>query len=65
LRKIGEALSQREKMRLLHRLKEIKGDEEENVLRIPEELYKLLEEKAKREGMSTDKFVEEILRKVI
>jgi len=43
----------------------MKEKEEENSVKISEELYKLLEEKAKREGKSTDKFVEEILMKVI
>ncbi|ADH59876.1 transcriptional regulator, XRE family [Thermoanaerobacter mathranii subsp. mathranii str. A3] len=65
LEKNKEALTPREKMRLLRRLKEIKKDEEENAVKISKELYSLLEDKARREGKSTDKFIEEILRKVI
>jgi len=34
-------------------------------VKISKELYNLLEDKARREGKSTDKFIEEILRKVI
>ncbi|HBT48684.1 MAG: Transcriptional regulator, XRE family [Caldanaerobacter subterraneus] len=65
LEKNEEALTPREKIRLLRRLEEIKGDDEENAVKIPKELYNLLEDKAKKEGKSTDKFIEEILRKVI
>jgi putative zinc finger/helix-turn-helix YgiT family protein len=64
LEKNEEALTPREKMRLLRRLEEMKGDEE-NAVKISKELYNLLEDKAKKEGKSTDKFIEEILRKVI
>ncbi|WP_019907153.1 type II toxin-antitoxin system MqsA family antitoxin [Thermoanaerobacter indiensis] len=65
LEKNEDVLSQREKARLLRRLEEIKGDDEENAVKISKELYNLLEDKAKKEGKSTDKFIEEILRKVI
>lgn len=65
LEKNEKALTPREKMRLLRRLEEMKGDEEENAVKISKELYNLLEDKAKKEGKSTDKFIEEILRKVI
>ncbi|MEQ2130104.1 type II toxin-antitoxin system MqsA family antitoxin [Caldanaerobacter subterraneus KAk] len=65
LEKNEEVLTPREKIRLLRKLKEIKGDEEESAVKISEELYSLLEDKAKKEGKSTDKFIEEILRKVI
>ncbi|MEQ6360501.1 type II toxin-antitoxin system MqsA family antitoxin [Thermoanaerobacter thermohydrosulfuricus] len=65
LEKNEEALTHREKIRLLHKLEEIKGDGEENAVKIPKELYNMLEDKAKKEGKSTDKFIEEILRKVI
>lgn len=65
LEKNGEALTPREKIRLLRKLEEIKEDDEENAVKIPKELYNLLEDKAKKEGKSTDKFIEEILRKVI
>lgn len=64
LEKNEKALTPREKMRLLRRLEEMKGDEE-NAVKISKELYNLLEDKAKKEGKSTDKFIEEILRKVI
>ncbi|GAB6118606.1 hypothetical protein JCM16816_24280 [Thermoanaerobacter brockii subsp. lactiethylicus] len=64
LEKNEDVLSQREKARLIRRIEEMK-EERENTLKISEELYKLLEEKAKREGKTTDKFVEEILIKVI
>lgn len=64
LEKNEDVLSQREKARLIRRIEEMK-EERENALKISEELYKLLEEKAKREGKTTDKFVEEILIKVI
>ena len=65
LEKNKEALIPREKIRLLRRLKEIKGGEEESAVKISKELYNLLEDKAKKEGKSTDKFIEEIIRKVI
>ncbi|NNG67895.1 type II TA system antitoxin MqsA family protein [Caldanaerobacter subterraneus] len=65
LEKNEEALTPREKIRLLRRLEEMKGDDEENAVKISKELYNLLEDKAKREGKSTDKFIEEILKKVI
>jgi len=64
LEKNEDVLSQREKARLIRRIEEMK-EERENTLKISEELYKLLKEKAKREGKTTDKFVEEILIKVI
>lgn len=57
LEKNEEALTPREKIRLLRRLEEIKGDEEENAVKISKELYNLLEDKAKKEGKSTDKFI--------
>jgi len=65
LEKNEEALTLREKIRLLRRLEEMKGDDEENAVKISKELYSLLEDKAKKEGKSTDKFIEEILRKII
>jgi hypothetical protein len=32
---------------------------------IPEELYKLLEERAKIEGKNADKFVEDVLKRIV
>jgi Helix-turn-helix. len=65
LEKNEDVLNHKEKIRLLLKLEEIKVDEEESAIKIPKELYNILEEKAKREGKSTDKFIEEILKKVI
>lgn len=58
LEKNGDILSCAEKGGLLQKLD---GMEEAKAVRIPGELYRILEEKARREGKSTDKFVEEIL----
>ncbi|NNG65783.1 type II toxin-antitoxin system MqsA family antitoxin [Caldanaerobacter subterraneus] len=63
LEKNEDALSQREKARLLRRLKEM--SERIKTITIPEELYKSLEEKAKIEGKNADKFVEDVLKRIV
>jgi putative zinc finger/helix-turn-helix YgiT family protein len=62
LEKNGDVLNFRRKIRLLHRLKEMVR-KREKIVKISEELYKTLEEKAEMEGKPTDKFIEEILTK--
>ena len=63
LEKNEDVLSQREKARLLRRLEEM--SERIKTLMIPEELYKLLEERAKIEGKNADKFVEDVLKRIV
>jgi putative zinc finger/helix-turn-helix YgiT family protein len=63
LEKNEGVLSQREKARLLRRLEEM--SEKIKTIMIPEELYKLLEERAKIEGKNADKFVEDVLKKIV
>ncbi|ERM92511.1 XRE family transcriptional regulator [Caldanaerobacter subterraneus subsp. yonseiensis KB-1] len=63
LEKNEDALSQREKARLLRRLEEM--SERIKTITIPEELYKLLEERAKTEGKDADKFVEDVLKRIV
>ncbi|ADD03324.1 transcriptional regulator, XRE family [Thermoanaerobacter italicus Ab9] len=63
LEKNEDVLSQREKARLLRRLEEM--SERIKTIMIPEELYKLLEERAKIEGKNADKFVEDVLKRIV
>ncbi|MBT1279776.1 type II toxin-antitoxin system MqsA family antitoxin [Thermoanaerobacter sp. CM-CNRG TB177] len=63
LEKNEDVLSQREKARLLRRLEEM--SERIKAIMIPEELYKLLEERAKIEGKNADKFVEDVLKRIV
>ncbi|KHO61872.1 XRE family transcriptional regulator [Thermoanaerobacter sp. YS13] len=63
LEKNEDALSQREKARLLRRLEEM--SERIKTITISEELYKSLEEKAKIEGKNADKFVEDVLKRIV
>ncbi|ERM92503.1 XRE family transcriptional regulator [Caldanaerobacter subterraneus subsp. yonseiensis KB-1] len=63
LEKNEDVLSQREKARLLRRLEEM--SERIKTITIPEELYKSLEEKAKIEGKNADKFVEDVLKRIV
>ncbi|KHO61654.1 XRE family transcriptional regulator [Thermoanaerobacter sp. YS13] len=63
LEKNEDALSQREKARLLRRLEEM--SERIKTITISEELYKSLEEKAKIEGKNADKFVEDALKRIV
>ncbi|MDK2814582.1 MAG: hypothetical protein PWP18_495 [Thermoanaerobacter sp.] len=63
LEKNEDVLSQREKARLLGRLEEM--SERIKAIMIPEELYKLLEERAKIEGKNADKFVEDVLKRIV
>ncbi|MDN5332728.1 MAG: hypothetical protein PWP45_1953 [Tepidanaerobacteraceae bacterium] len=64
LEKNGDVLTYREKNRLLQKLSRIM-EEDTKAVKIPGELYKMLEEKARKEGKSTDELVEEILKKVV
>ncbi|EIV99918.1 type II toxin-antitoxin system MqsA family antitoxin [Thermoanaerobacter siderophilus] len=63
LEKNEDVLSQREKARLLRKLEEM--SERTKMIMIPEELYKVLEERAEKEEKSIDKFVNDILRRII
>ncbi|MGI1691680.1 type II toxin-antitoxin system MqsA family antitoxin [Thermoanaerobacter uzonensis] len=63
LEKNEDVLSQREKARLLRRLKEM--SEGTKMIMIPEELYKLVEERAQIEGKNADKFVEDVLKRIV
>ena len=63
LEKNEDVLSQREKARLLRRLEEM--NKRMRTIMIPEKLYKSLEEKAKIEGKNADKFVEDVLKRIV
>jgi len=63
LEKNEDILSQREKVRLLQRLEEM--SKRIKTIMIPEELYKLVEERAKIEGKNADKFVEDVLKRIV
>lgn len=63
LDKNQSALTYREKTRLIQKMPHMADDYK--AIKISEGLYKIIEDKAKKEGKSADRFVEELLTKVV